>query len=262
MSSILSALHRTISAQKNAGSLNLIVFESVDSTNQVAKQIAREFTDEGLKPPPSLVVALGQEKGRGRLGRSWNSPLRGGVYASLILPFDRRDLLQKLPLAVPVGLCSSLNNLLEGRCGLKWPNDLVVEGRKLGGVLVESQLREDNVDTAIVGFGVNHRTVEDEALEGLATSIEDLTEGKTDLHQLTAELVESVVQAVQELREGRSFVEDFRELSVHQEGDHLKVRLANRHLEGTFVGFSFEGHLKIRVDGEEISLPAAEIVDN
>ncbi len=227
----------------------------------MAKQIAREFTDEGLNPPESIVVALSQEEGRGRMGRSWHSPHRGGVYASLILPFDRRDLIQKLPLAVPVGLSTPLNELLGGRCGLKWPNDLMVEGRKLGGVLVETQLREDGADTAIVGFGVNHRRVTSEALKGTATSFEELIENLPDLDRLTADLVESVVLAVQELREGRSFVEDFRDLCIHHEGDRLKVQVGDRLLEGVFAGFSFEGHLKLRVEGELTTLPAAEILD-
>lgn len=227
----------------------------------MAKQIAREFTDEGLNPPESIVIALSQEEGRGRMGRSWHSPHGGGVYASLILPFERRDLIQKLPLAVPVGLGIALNEHLGGRCGLKWPNDLMVQGRKLGGVLVETQLREDAADTAIVGFGINHGRVTNEALEGTATSLEELCEDPPDLHRLTADLVESVVVVVQELREGRSFVEDFRDLCIHHEGDWLKVQAGDRCLEGAFIGFSFEGHLMLRVEGEQITLPAAEILD-
>jgi BirA family biotin operon repressor/biotin-[acetyl-CoA-carboxylase] ligase len=120
-----------------------------DSTNDDAKRLARDGAPEG-----TLVVAARQRSGRGRFDRRWESPA-GGVYASAIL----RPALAPMALG-PLGLVAGLGaaRALEQMgvpVRLKWPNDIIAEGRKVAGVLVEMAAEADRVEWVVVGIGVN-----------------------------------------------------------------------------------------------------------
>lgn len=119
-------------------------FEVVDSTNRVLRDLARNGCAEG-----TVVVAGRQTAGRGRLDREWHSP-PGGLYLSVLL--------QPVPL-LPLRLGVAAARAVEGMCGfgpeLKWPNDLLAEGKKLAGILVEAE-----GPWAVAGIGVNVETEE------------------------------------------------------------------------------------------------------
>ncbi|HEY9736863.1 MAG TPA: biotin--[acetyl-CoA-carboxylase] ligase, partial [Trichocoleus sp.] len=127
----------------------LHLYDCVTSTNTVAWDLVNQGCPAG-----TVVIAQRQEAGRGQWGRPWQSPL-GGLYLSLVLqpevPVERSS---QLTLAAAWGLSTSFSNL-----GLpvqiKWPNDLVVQGRKLGGVLTETRVEGQQITTAVVGVGLN-----------------------------------------------------------------------------------------------------------
>ena len=120
-----------------------------DSTNDDAKRLARRGAAEG-----TVVVAASQGAGRGRLRRAWVSPA-GGVYASVVL----RPALSPSALApiAPVVAVGAARGLTAVGCtvGLKWPNDLLLDGRKLAGILVEAAVEADRIDWVVAGIGVN-----------------------------------------------------------------------------------------------------------
>jgi len=121
----------------------------VASTNDEAKRLARAGAPEGV-----VVLAAIQTGGRGRFGRTWDSP-SGGVYLSCVLrPALAPAAMGPLPVALAIGAAEGLASL-GVPVGLKWPNDLVVDGRKLGGVLVEMAAEADRVEWVVVGCGVN-----------------------------------------------------------------------------------------------------------
>lgn len=119
------------------------------STNDEAKRLARAGAPEG-----TAVVAARQTGGRGRFGRTWESP-EGGAYVSCVLrPHLPPSDIAPLSLVVAVGAARGLAALgLEA--GIKWPNDLELDGRKLGGVLLEMAAEADRVDWVVVGCGIN-----------------------------------------------------------------------------------------------------------
>jgi len=123
----------------------LHVYERVTSTNDLAKGLAEEGAPEG-----AAVLALAQTAGRGRLGRPWASP-RGGMYLSVVLrpalPTDRWSL---LGIAIAVGSASAAESLAGMPITLKWPNDLLLDTRKVGGILVEA-----GPTFAVAGIGIN-----------------------------------------------------------------------------------------------------------
>ena len=128
---------------------NVIRYEQVASTNEVCRQLAVRGADD------TAVTARVQTAGKGRLGRSFQSP-EGGLYLSALWrSCGSGELLRVTPMAA-VAVCRAVERLCGAQCGIKWCNDVVLAGRKLCGILTESQLRPDGgAAWLVVGIGVN-----------------------------------------------------------------------------------------------------------
>ena len=121
-------------------------FRSTDSTNTRARELAAAGAPHG-----TVVTAAEQTEGRGRQGRTWTAPAgKALLYSAVLRPLDERHLL--LPLAVPLAVCDTAEELGAVECGVKWPNDIQIEGRKLAGVLIEARPQDG---WAVVGIGLN-----------------------------------------------------------------------------------------------------------
>jgi BirA family biotin operon repressor/biotin-[acetyl-CoA-carboxylase] ligase len=240
------------------GPLELVALERTGSTNTLARRIAAEYEKEDMDIPPFLIVALEQTAGRGRQGRTWASPRGKGVYATLVRRVAPAAALSTLPLLVGVGLCRALDRLLPVPCRLKWPNDVRVEGRKIGGVLIETRLRHDPV-SALIGFGVNQTHGRADLPEGVGTSLALEGAAEVPLATLTWELVWSVDQELAHFGDAEYAVAAYRERSEHAPGDRLLYRDANGEVEGTFLGFDERGLLRLEVAGRERRLTSGEV---
>jgi BirA family biotin operon repressor/biotin-[acetyl-CoA-carboxylase] ligase len=122
-------------------------FRVTDSTNARARELA-----EAGAPHGTVVTAAEQTGGRGRQGRGWFAPAgKALLYSAVLRPLDERHML--LPLAAPVAVCEAAERLEAGiECAIKWPNDVWVGGRKLGGVLIEARPQDG---WAVIGVGLN-----------------------------------------------------------------------------------------------------------
>lgn len=122
-------------------------FRSTDSTNTRARELAAAGAPHG-----TVVTAAEQSEGRGRQGRTWTAPAdKALLYSAVVRPLDERHLL--LPLAVPLAVCEAAEELQPGiECGVKWPNDVHLDGRKLAGILIEARPQDG---WAVVGVGLN-----------------------------------------------------------------------------------------------------------
>jgi BirA family biotin operon repressor/biotin-[acetyl-CoA-carboxylase] ligase len=127
-----------------------IELDECDSTSDEAARLARAGARHG-----TVVIARAQRAGRGRDGRSWASPRDAGLYLSAVIrtPLPLVDV-PPMTLAIGVGLCDAAR-ALGAPAALKWPNDALVGGKKLAGVLVEAHSQGHRVDAVIVGIGVN-----------------------------------------------------------------------------------------------------------
>jgi BirA family biotin operon repressor/biotin-[acetyl-CoA-carboxylase] ligase len=238
---------------------NLVLLETVDSTNLLARKLATGCLEAGNPPPATLVVALRQTHGRGRRGRHWSSPRAKGVYASWILPLPSRQQLVTLPLLVAVGLTDGLSKILDDNCRLKWPNDLIVGGRKIGGILIESLPMDEQGVVAIIGFGINHSQTADELPVEAATSIGLETGGSPTLPELTGRLVDAVAVELQHLGDMDAAVDRYRRRSVHHRGDHIRCQTPAGLVEGTFAGFDDRGFLRLQSDSGEQLVVAGDL---
>jgi BirA family biotin operon repressor/biotin-[acetyl-CoA-carboxylase] ligase len=122
-------------------------YRRTDSTNTRARELAAAGAPHG-----TVVTADEQTEGRGRQGRSWTAPPgKALLYSAVLRPLEDRHM--TLPLAVPLAVCEAAEELEPGtRCGVKWPNDVLVDGRKLAGVLIEARPQDG---WAVVGVGLN-----------------------------------------------------------------------------------------------------------
>ncbi|WP_369424741.1 biotin--[acetyl-CoA-carboxylase] ligase [Methanothrix sp.] len=127
----------------------LIMLESVGSTNDFAREIASESESW------TVVIAEVQTAGRGRLGREWISP-QGGIWMSIILkPMAAPSEAFRYTMAASVAVCRSLRDLYDLNARIKWPNDVLVNGRKICGILTEISAELDIINHIIIGIGIN-----------------------------------------------------------------------------------------------------------
>ncbi len=138
-----------------------------DSTMDIARSEAQDGASHG-----TIVFAEEQTAGRGRFGRSWTSPPGANLYLTLILrpPLER---LRSLSMIAPLAVCLAVEDVTGVSAQIKWPNDVIVGGRKLSGILVESEVSGDDVRFALVGIGVNVNLDVDAAdeIRDIATSL-------------------------------------------------------------------------------------------
>ncbi len=152
------------------GKPDIISFDNTDSTNIQARLLAEKGAPEG-----TLVLAEKQTSGRGRKGRTWFSPPGRGIYASLILrPAMPPSEVPGITLITAVAAAESLIALTKLPIKIKWPNDLLINSRKLAGILTEISTEMDAVNYIIVGIGLNINTPPEdfpEEIKPIATSV-------------------------------------------------------------------------------------------
>lgn len=139
---------------KVLGKRDIAYFTETDSTNTRAKDLAVRHAPEG-----SLVLSEKQTKGRGRNERNWFSPSRDGIYLSLILrPTIPPREAPVITLLTAVAVAETLLSLTRLKIAIKWPNDILVSGKKLAGILTEISTQGDSIDYVVVGLGLNVNT--------------------------------------------------------------------------------------------------------
>jgi BirA family biotin operon repressor/biotin-[acetyl-CoA-carboxylase] ligase len=149
-------------------------FDTIDSTNSYAKKLAADGAPHG-----TVIVAGQQTDGRGRMGRSFSSNRGVGVYLSVILrPNCKATALMHLTCAVAVAACDAIQKVSGFRPQIKWINDLIAQGKKLGGILTELSVDPATgyVNYAVVGIGINCKKQEFPAdIKDIAIALESVT---------------------------------------------------------------------------------------
>jgi BirA family biotin operon repressor/biotin-[acetyl-CoA-carboxylase] ligase len=183
----------------------LQVHEVLPSTNTHAKELAKLGAPSG-----TTVIARSQTAGRGRMGRTFHSPRDSGLYFSLILrPNCDAQQLMHLTCAVAVAACDAVEQICGLRPDIKWINDLVMNGKKLGGILTELGFgAKGTVDYAVIGIGINclPETLPED-IKNLACSLSDVT-GNADPASLASALLRTLESMSRELLSGRSAIMD------------------------------------------------------
>jgi BirA family biotin operon repressor/biotin-[acetyl-CoA-carboxylase] ligase len=231
-------------------------FASVVSTNAVA----RELADAG-EPEGTIVLADEQVGGRGRSGREWFSPKGCGVWASIIVrPSVDARRLAGLGIVTAVAVASALGREFGVAARVKWPNDILAGGRKLGGILVEAgQVAGEAVESAVVGIGLNVDVAPGafpEELRGSAGSLAAVAGRSIDrLAVLRVTLEAFDVAYGRYTEEGAApFRESWRTLSMTL-GRVVEIEASGRTVTGTVSDLSPEGALILEgADGRTVEI--------
>lgn len=184
-----------------------IHYEELDSTNLQAKRLARQRKDEmgqvqGSGDTESGIVLTAdlQTAGRGRLGRSWESPRGAGLWMSLLFrPELPPASASMLTLVAALAVARGIEEVSSVRTQIKWPNDLVADGKKVCGILTEMHANLHQIEYVVIGIGINVNTTEfPEELQQKATSLYLCSEQKTELDILKKEILKSFDQLYKE----------------------------------------------------------------
>ena len=236
-------------------------FFRTDSTNRVAMELGYAGEPEG-----AVILAEEQTGGRGRAGRSWHSERAAGIYVTLLLR-PKISPVQAPLLTMMAGL--SAHAAIQAQTGLqpdvKWPNDLILNGKKLGGILTEMHAEPTLVRFVIVGIGinVNQETFPIE-LNRVATSLRVETGKNQSRLELLARLLrEFETDYNRVLREGsRSITERFTQLSSYARGKRVRVSNGNESYTGVTAGLLPEGLLQVqREDGALVTVFAGDVAE-
>ena len=233
---------------------NILCYPVTTSTNDIARQQALARCPEG-----TAVIAERQTSGRGRLKREWVTP-QGNIAVSVVLYPARKDLpFLTMLAALAVQCCIRKTTGL--KCELKWPNDVLINGKKVCGILLESRAAANTVDYAIIGIGinVNMKLADYPEISAIATSLADKTGKQVSRTALLQNLFSEMEKLYLRLRAGESILSEWRENLVTM-GKQIHVRAGDDIFEGIAESVAEDGSLMLRcADGRLMQFMAGDV---
>lgn len=233
-------------------------FKSCSSTNDLAKHLAGKQAEQG-----EVVVCDEQTKGKGTQRRTWYSMPGKGLYFSVIL-FPSRSDLSLLPLTGALAVREAVLNELNVLIDLKWPNDLVCEGRKIGGILCESSFSGKKLNHTIIGIGINVKNKQldfPKDLRKSAGSLEMFYKKNIDINKLLQAVCRFMDKWYRIFlnKEDCKILRQYLKASYFCIGDELEVEAEGSSLYGLFKGLDKQGRLILDINGEEKRFLSGEI---
>lgn len=246
---------------KRSRAPQIVCLDRVDSTNSEAER--RLAAGDAV---PLVILAREQTHGRGRRGRPWHSAANGNLYSTFVFrPELEPARLQDFTLWMGLNVCELVENFCKLKPGLKWPNDIFLDGRKVGGLLTEARVDADQIRDLVFGLGLN---VNGQAsglpadLRRTATTLADAMGAPLDLNKFAAALIGRVFTAYGEFMEG-DYRDHFAELWKSYDilrGRSVAVIQGARTVKGIATGIDADGALLLkRDDGRTERFRAGEV---
>lgn len=237
----------------------VFAYQSVQSTNTIAHQLALSGTPEG-----TIVVAERQTKGRGRMGRRWDSPERVGIYLSVVLfPDIDPKLAPGISLLTAVALAETIESAGIKGVKIKWPNDVLIDGKKTAGILTELSAEIGKTHHVIIGVGINVNSRPGDIPKEFrkqAISLK-IASGKDILR--VGLLQNFLVNLENEYRRfKKSGLKACRKKIIGYSsllGKEIEVTSGSEKINGKAVDIDSEGHLVLERNGKKIALSAGEV---
>ncbi|MEA2163297.1 MAG: BirA family transcriptional regulator [Thermoanaerobaculia bacterium] len=237
---------------------SLAVIPRVASTNLVARRIVNECIENELSLPKAIIVAEEQFAGRGRNERRWSSPPGKGIYATTLITRPAKEM-PLVPLEMANNVASYLRDVFAVDARIKWPNDILVGGRKIAGILIEARMNEERA-YMLVGTGINVAPVADDDRPN-ATSISEVS--PREFHGIdiaTEAFIEHLDQRLGRPVEREAILAEWRSLTVHQTGDRIQCTIVDRTVEGTWDGIDEHGRALLRSGNETVAVSAGDLI--
>jgi BirA family biotin operon repressor/biotin-[acetyl-CoA-carboxylase] ligase len=236
---------------------SIAVSPRVASTNLVARRIVNECIENELSLPKAIIIAREQFAGRGRNARQWSSPAGKGIYATTLLPLPAG----KLPL-VPFAIANIVASYLREVFGLdariKWPNDILVGGKKIAGILIEARINEQRA-FLLIGTGINVEPVADDNRPN-ATAISLVTSDFRGIEVATEAFIEHLDKRLGQPLDRDAVLDEWRRYSIHQQGDRIQCVIGERTVEGTWGGIDEHGRALLRSGNETTAISAGDLI--
>jgi len=229
----------------------LLFFDEVDSTNDVAMQSGAKGLAEGL-----VVLSEGQYHGKGRMGRTWVSPKNVNLYISILLRPDISP--QYAPVMTMMSAISTARAIKEVtglETTIKWPNDILIDRKKVSGILTEMNAEQERINYIVAGIGINVNMKKQDFPEDLrmpATSLSECLGKRVDRMNLLFTLIKILEQDYEELKKD-GIMSIFRKWRKGCDilNRRIKVSLPGEEITGVAEDFTPEGGLVMRLDGRE-----------
>ncbi|GJQ19692.1 MAG: biotin--[acetyl-CoA-carboxylase] ligase [Bacteroidia bacterium] len=235
----------------------LFVFETIDSTNACAKTLAEADTEEG-----AVVVAEFQTQGRGRLGRPWEAEANENLLFSVILrPSIPRPLAGLLTFFASVAVARAIDETGTAPAVCKWPNDVLLDGKKVCGILLENSLRGETIEYSIVGIGLNvNQERFPDPLRHRATSLRIALGRPIDRIDCLARVLLSLERAYEDVRGGdfEAILADWTS-RCSMFGREITVTQNNDLVTGKAVGLKKDGGLVLQTPSGPRTIYAGDI---
>ncbi len=238
----------------------IIYYETVGSTNNLVSKLAKQGA-----PDLTLIFANQQTKGRGRSGRTWFTPPDSAIAFSLLLKPTNSIVNKGLSLISGLGalaVCDSLSNLYNLQAEIKWPNDVLIGGKKVCGVLVETNWAGNDLEAVILGIGINtaaESVPSSTQLNFPATSVEDITQFPIDRLFLLKEIITRVIFWKDKIH-NPEFISSWEQHLAFQD---TKVQIISKNTvvhKGQIIGLDKLGRLILRKqNNEDVSINVGEI---
>ncbi|MBQ2990189.1 MAG: biotin--[Clostridia bacterium] len=224
---------------------SIAYYREIDSTNRAAREMARNGAAHG-----TLVLADMQTSGRGRRGRSWISPAGEGVFMTLIIrPQESPEKAARISLAAALAAARGIARVSGLDARIKWPNDIVIGGRKVCGMLLEMDLLEGGLPAVSAGIGVNvHQTQFDEEIAHTASSLDLLAGRRIDRADVVLAILKEMERAMRELQaDEAAFMRAYRAMSATL-GQRVQVIAHGESYTGVAQAVTQGGSLLVRAD--------------
>ena len=236
------------------------IIPRVSSTNVLARRISDECFENELPLPSAMLLAGEQLAGKGRASRTWYSPPGKGIYATTMQTISRSEL-PLIPLEIGNVVAGFLRETFAIDARLKWPNDVLVGGRKIAGILIEARTRDDEV-AVLIGTGINVSALGAEGPEKSTSIIESagVERGAVDLGSVTSAFIEYVDQRLVADLDPERILEEWNRLSAHSRGDRISCQVGDRTVSGSWGGIDESGRAIIEHGGEKTAISAGDLI--
>ena len=237
---------------------SIALIPRVASTNLVARRVVSECIANELSLPSAMIIAGEQFAGRGRNARQWSSPAGKGIYATTLM-MRPADELPMVPLEIANIVASYLRETFGIDARIKWPNDILVGGRKIAGILIEARMHNDHV-YLLIGTGVNVEPVKG---DDRPSSVAIAEVSSREFHGV-ATAIEAFIEHV-DARLSQRFdrdrvLDEWRGLAVHERGDRITCILGERTVSGAWAGIDEHGRALLVADEGTITVSAGDLI--
>jgi len=226
--------------------LHIINLETCGSTNDYLKKNQAKLESKF----PLLITSAKQVKGRGREGRKWVSLKNKGIYSSFGILLNQKKSLNLMPIISGISVIETLKKISGKNFYIKWPNDILYNGKKIAGVLIENIIHGQKI-ISISGIGININHLQNDfpdQLKKQAISLKIITGGNYDLSKVTNTLAKHFLKWLNQLEKGKHplIIKKANQMSRFLIGKKIQLHRKNKKIEGIFIKINEKGGIIIK----------------